>query len=163
MFELFLPYLIGMALGISPADGDGPATMTEAPAAQDRAPEDQTPTGQFTTATEIRPILLATTGNWAAVRNWEGQDLVYFTHLLAWRCGLWEIRYGVNGDAADTVLPMEPCHTDTGTPNALTDVENFLPYIGLPENSVEALTITIVYDDGQEQTESFDRARIQMP
>ncbi len=168
MFEIFLPYLIGTALGISPQSapennemasvGDGSGDV-----AMERTPEDQTPTGQFTTATEIKPILNATMGSWVAVRNWEGQDLVYFTQLLAWRCGIWDISYGINGADPDQVLPMEPCHEGTNSPNALTDIENFLPYVVLPENTVENLTVQLTLDDGSVLINSYDRPAIQMP
>ncbi len=168
MFEIFLPYLIGTALGIAPekatdnneiaeiADSSGDVVM-------DRTPEDQTPTGQFTTATEVKPILTATMGSWVAVRNYEGQDLLYFTQLLAWRCGLWDISYGLNGAAPDQPLALEPCHENTNSPNALTDVANFLPYVTLPENSVESVTVQLTLDDGSVMINTYDRPAIQMP
>ncbi len=168
MFEIFLPYLIGTALGITPEKAPQINEMAEVAegsgdAVTDRTPEDQTPTGQFTTATEVKPILTATMGSWVAVRNYEGQDLVYFTQLLAWRCGLWDISYGINGAAPDTVLPLEPCHENTNSPNALTDIENFLPYIALPENSVESVTVQLTLDDGSVMSNSYERTAIQMP
>ena len=163
-----VPFIIGTAFGITPDQGDGPAaTETAAIAApaspaSDRAPEDQTPTGQFTTATEVRPILEMTQANWVGVRNWEGQDLVYFTHLLSWRCGLWDISYAIN-DGALTSLEMEPCHTDTNSPNALINVAEMLPYIALEENSVESVRVVLTFDDGAVQEAVFPRAMVQMP
>lgn len=158
MFELFLPYLIGAALGMSP--DAAPAT---APKASSRAPEDQTPTGQFTTATEIKPILTATKGSWVAVRNYEGQDLLYVTQLLAWRCGLWDIRYGINGADPVETVPLEPCHDATNSPNALTDVAGYPPYVAFPENSIASVRILLTFDDGTTDTATYDRAAIQMP
>ncbi|MFC6640566.1 hypothetical protein [Sulfitobacter profundi] len=69
--------------------------------------EDQTPTGRFTTAAEVKPILNATRGNWIAVREYDGQDLVYVTHLWSWRCGLAAMAIAVN-DAPMQNWPMPP-------------------------------------------------------
>ena len=162
MIDLFLPYLIGAVIGIDPGAPPQMPVPVTATATVERPPEDQTPTGQFTTAAEVKPILTATKDNWAAVRNWEGQDLVYVTQLLAWRCGLWELRVGVNGQAA-TALPLEPCHSDTNAPNALVDIAGFPPYIAYPENSVETVLIELIYDDGTRDQATYDRAAIQMP
>jgi len=54
----------------------------------------------FTTVEQVKPILGMTKANWIAVREYEGQDLLYFTHLATYRCALSEIRYGVNSDLA---------------------------------------------------------------
>lgn len=155
MIELILPYVIAAALGI---DAD-----TAAPKAVARAPEDQSPTGQFTTAAEVKPILTATKGSWVAVRNYEGQDLLYVTQLLAWRCGLWEVSYGINGAPATEPVALEPCHEGTTAPNALTDVTGYPPYIAFPENSVERVTVQLTFDDGTMAEASYDRSQIQMP
>jgi len=174
MLELLIPYVIGAALGAEPAAAPQSATAATEATSQaaatetaptpepQRTPEPQVPTGQFTTAIEVRPILDVTKANWAAVRLYNGQDLVYFTGLLSWRCGLWDIRYGINGAPATTPFEMEPCHSETGQPNALTDVANFLPYITLPPESVESLVVEITYDDGSTDSVSYDRAQIQI-
>lgn len=183
MFDLFLPFLVGTALGIVPeghgAQGSGAQEtaqtetgMTLLPPldegsgddlSADRAPEPQEPTGQFTTAVEVRPILEMTKGNWVAVRDYDGQDLLYFTHLLSWRCGLWDITYGLNGNPADTVFPMEPCNTDFPQPNAMIDVVNYLPFVTYPAGSIESVTVQIIYDDGTADSVHFNRNEILTP
>ncbi|MEL6570671.1 MAG: hypothetical protein AAFQ64_03375 [Pseudomonadota bacterium] len=170
MFDLILPYLIGLAIGIEPQSGAEPMTtakITEEVGSGDttagRVPEDQTPTGQFTTAAEVKPILGMTQANWVAVRDFNGQDYLYFTHLLAWRCGLWDIRFGLNGAPADQILATEPCNVDTAQPNALADVENYLPYLVFPPGSIESVTVTVTYDDSTSETATFARTEIFMP
>lgn len=173
MFDIFLPYLLALALGVSPEPVEpmAPAETSVQIAietgsgddAASREPEPQIATGKFTTALEVRPILSMTKPNWVAVRAYEGQDLLYFTHLLSWRCGIWDIRYGLNGAPAETVYAMEPCHEDMAQPNAMSDVANFLPYVTLPLNSVESISVEITYDDGTTETAQFNRAEVQIP
>ncbi len=171
MFDLLLPYVIGLAIGIEPdapvedlglallppvVEGSGDlAVMGD--------PEPQIPTGKFTTAVEVKPILGMTKDNWVAVRAYEGQDLLYFSHLLAWRCGLWDISYGVNGAPAETVVGMEPCHEDTAQPNSLMDVINYPIYATLPLDSVETVYVEVVFDDGTTDFAQFNRSEILIP
>lgn len=175
MIDLYLPLIVGLAMGIEPDMATEPASDT-APIAiatdettsgdeldATRVPEVQTPTGKFTTAVEVRPILGMTKSNWVAVREYEGQDLIYFTHLMGWRCGLWDIRYGINGAPADNVVAMEPCYDDLSTPNAMTDAANVLPFVAYPLGSVESVYVEITYDDGTEDFGQFDRAEVQIP
>ena len=116
----------------------------------------------FTTAAEVKPILNATKSAWIKVREYDGQDLVYFTHLESWRCGLDSIRYGLNTDTADTLREMEPCYEDEPAPNAIK-ADGHLPFITQPLGSVNTITIEINYDDGTSETAQFERANIMMP
>lgn len=172
MFDLLLPYVIGLAIGIEPVvPNDAPIDVAIAIPIDEgsgddaslREPEPQIPTGKYTTAVEVKPILGMTKSNWVAVRVYEGQDLLYFTHLLAWRCGLWDIRYGVNGGAADNVVAMEPCLEGTAQPNGLTDVINYPIYVTLPVDSVESVYVEIVFDDGTTDFGQFERLEIFIP
>ena len=128
--------------------------------AQDRVAEDQTPTGKFLTASEVKPILGATKGNWIAVREWEGQDLIYFTHLLSWRCGLYEIRYTVNG-GEQLSWPIPDCDPATHTVGAIP--EDAAIYTELQLKSVETITVELLYDDLSTETATFERAAVLIP
>lgn len=116
----------------------------------------------FTTAAEVKPILQATRANWVALREFDGNDLLYFTHLESWRCGLSEVRFSVNSTAAAKVWEMEPCHEGEAQPNALK-LEDHLPFTTLPLQMVNSVSVVIVYDDGTEDRMDYDRASILMP
>ena len=110
----------------------------------------------FTTQDEVTPILEMTRAHWIAIGAQNAQDLLYFTHLLSWRCGIAEIRYGLNNAAPETVLAMEPCHRDSNQPNAI----RVLPFVPYPLNSIEAVTVELVFDDGARMQESFTREQV---
>ncbi|MBT2132539.1 hypothetical protein KKW20_15575 [Planktotalea lamellibrachiae] len=116
--------------------------------------------GQFTTADEVRPILEATKGTWVALREYDGQDLLYFTHLLAWRCGLEGVRYSING-GAQQVFDAEPCYEDEAQPNAIKATDA-LPFVRFDLKSVNTVDVQLTYDDGQVADVQFERAGILM-
>lgn len=109
----------------------------------------------FTTAAEIKPILAATRANWISVREYDGQDLLYVTHLWAWRCGLSGIRIGVNG-AAPQDWPLPECHLDLAAPNSILEQDG-LPYRSYPLKSIESISIELLYDDQTEETLTVGR------
>lgn len=113
---------------------------------------------QFTTAEEVRPMLDHTRARWIAVREFDGQDLLYFTNLLAWRCGLDAIHYSVNG-GPERAWDGEPCYDGEAVPNAQKDPDK-LPYVGFPLGSVQNVTVRIEYDDGASDSQSYERAGI---
>jgi hypothetical protein len=134
-----------------------PPTIT-APAAL-VGPESDDPT----TAAGVRFFLEANRANWVSVRDWEGEDWVYFGAITAFRCGLTEVRYGFNGEAAKTVLPLEPCHLGTAQPNATIDLEGFMPAVQAPPGSVNSIAVTIIYDDGTLDRQEFWRRDVLLP
>lgn len=113
---------------------------------------------QFTTAGEVKPILDATKANWIEVREYDGQDLLYFTHLMAWRCGIDQIFYTLNGGEEEG-WKGEPCYEGEAQPNAIkaTDV---LPFVALPLGSVESVTVRLEYDDGSTDSATYQRGDI---
>ena len=116
----------------------------------------------FTTAAEVKPILQMQKDSWVAIREFNGQDLVYFTSVLAWHCGLEAVQYGLNGAPAETVLVMEPCHEETASPNALTG-EGGEIYIEAPLGSVDSVSLRLIFDDGSEEEAGYERAAVLMP
>ena len=116
----------------------------------------------FTTAAEVKPILSATKPAWIAVREYDGQDLLYFTNLLAWRCGVESVFYAINDGGVPILLKMEPCHDDTAQPNALL-IEDILPYVTAPLGSIQTVTVGVVYDDGTQDFAQYDRKAVLTP
>ena len=122
--------------------------------------EQQVPSGKFTTAVEVKPILNATRSNWIAVREFTGQDLVYVTHLWSWRCGLVAIHIGING-AEPEPWPLPDCLEDSPAPNAMPADE--LPYRAFPLGSVEEMTVELIYDDLSIDRATFNRTGALIP
>ena len=116
----------------------------------------------FTTAAEVKPILNATKSSWVAVREYDGNDLVYFTHLESWRCGLDGIKFGINSETADQTRLLEKCYEGEAAPNAMKD-DTRLPFITLPLGSVQSITIELLYDDGSTDSATFVRDAVKMP
>lgn len=123
--------------------------------------EPQVPSGKFTTATEVKPILEMTTGNWVAIRDYDGQDLLYVTHIWSWRCGLLRMRYALNDEPLQD-LPLPPCHEETGAPNAIIDSDG-LPYLSFAQGSISSVRVELLLDDLSTLEASFSRSDILMP
>ncbi|MDO8883271.1 MAG: hypothetical protein U0934_11100 [Pseudotabrizicola sp.] len=117
----------------------------------------------FVTAAEVKPILQATKANWVALREYDGNDLLYFTHLESWRCGLSEVRFSVNSTAA-AAMPwdMEPCYEDEAQPNAMK-LDGRLPYTVLPLGMAATVSVVVIYDDGSEDRMDYERKSILLP
>ena len=111
---------------------------------------------QFNSAAEVKPILQMIVPQWVSVREFNGQDLLYFTLLEVYRCGLEQIRYVIN-DGKPRVWQTEPCEGD----EVFSEIgEDRLPYAEFELGSVQTVRIELIYDDGTVQSESFDRAAI---
>jgi hypothetical protein len=123
--------------------------------------EPQTPTGKFTTATEVKPILTATKGNWVALRDYGGNDLVYVTHLWAWRCGLSAMALSIN-DGPMKDVPLPACHLEYASANAILEGDG-LPYLTYAQGSVERITVQIIYDDLTQDIATFSANQIRIP
>lgn len=164
MFDLIFA-LVAFAAAANPpagapqvADGAGSAAGTAQSAL---VAEPQTPTGKFTTATEVKPILTATKANWVAVRAYGGNDLLYLTHLWSWRCGLAAVSISVN-DGPMTQVALPDCHLEYATPNAILEQDG-LPYLSYPEGSIARVSVEVIYDDLSRDSISVARSDVLIP
>jgi len=125
-------------------------------------PEDQTPTGKFTTAAEIAPIMQATQDSWAAVREYDGLDYVYFSHILAWRCGLKAMKFSIN-DAPLEEIALPECHMKYKQPNALIDNEVLAGVKTYELGSVNSIRVDLLLDNLTTQSVTLLRENILIP
>lgn len=88
-------------------------------------------------------VLDMTRSSWAYFRDYNGRQLVYFTHLEAYRCGIAEVRYSLNSDALDREWKLQPC--DPQKPNVITTDK---PYIALPLGTARSVTVQLTFNDG---------------
>lgn len=109
----------------------------------------------FTTSEGVKPILELIRPQWIAIRPYNGQDLLYMTTLLTYRCGIEEIRYSTNGGEM-RVWQGEPCYLGEASPMALK-MEGHLPYAEAPLESLQSVTIELVFDDGTSFEHSYER------
>ncbi len=91
---------------------------------------------------QIVPLIKS---NWVAFRNYSGRQFIYFSNLLAYRCGLAEIRYSINSDALDQKFPLPPC--DPAQPQAL-DATKYPPFVTLAPGTAKQIAVQPVFKDG---------------
>ncbi len=56
-----------------------------------------------------RKILDLTSTSWLAFREFNGL-LVYYTHLMSYRCAIREMRIGIDSGVPDKVIKLPPCN-----------------------------------------------------
>ncbi|MEL7115869.1 MAG: hypothetical protein AAGP08_09800 [Pseudomonadota bacterium] len=109
---------------------------------------------QFNSSAEVKPILKMIKPQWISVRQFNGEDLVYFTLLEVYRCGIEQIRYVVN-QGKPSVWGTPPCEGD----ETFSEIpEDRLPYASFPLGSIERLRIELTYDDGTIEWAEYDGA-----
>jgi hypothetical protein len=99
-----------------------------------------------------RKILDLTATSWLSFREFNGL-LVYYTHLMSYRCAIREVRIGIDTSVPDQVLKMPPC--DMKDPSAIP--YDAKPYLKLsPSNKFVSVELT--YRDGSiSEIKSFRR------
>lgn len=92
---------------------------------------------------QVKNILEITKTSWVAYRDFNGSQLIYFTHLEGWKCGISVVKYGLNGADLNEVWTLETCNPDN--PNAIAK-DNI--WLTLPLGSVQDIDVQLTFDDG---------------
>jgi hypothetical protein len=89
-----------------------------------------------------RKILDMTATSWLAFREFNGL-LVYYTHLMSYRCAIREVRIGIDNAVPDKVLKMPPCNMND--PSAIPG--GAMLYQKLPP-ATQFMSVELTYRDG---------------
>ena len=89
-----------------------------------------------------RKILDMTATSWLSFREFNGL-LVYYTHLMSYRCAIREVRIGIDSAVPDKVLKMPPC--DPRDPSAIP--ASATPYLKLAPTT-QFISVELTYRDG---------------
>jgi hypothetical protein len=99
-----------------------------------------------------RKILDMTATSWLSFREFNGL-LVYYTHLMSYRCAIREVRVGIDSTVPDKVLKMPPC--DPKDPSVIP--HDAQPYLKLAP-STKSVSVELTYRDGSvSEIKSFRR------
>jgi hypothetical protein len=89
-----------------------------------------------------RKILDMTASSWLAFREYNGL-MVYYTHLVSYRCAIRQVRIGIDTTVPDKVIQLPPC--DMRDPVAIPS--NATPYMKLPANT-KSVSVELTFKDG---------------
>lgn len=92
---------------------------------------------------QMKQILTMTESSWVSFRDYNGKQLIYFTHLESYKCGINEVKYSINSDKLDKVWTLEPC--DEKNPMVVTKA---MPYLSLALGSAKFIDLQVVFKDG---------------
>jgi hypothetical protein len=99
-----------------------------------------------------RKILEMTASSWLSFRDFNGL-LIYYTHLMSYRCAIREVRIGIDTNLPDKVLTLPPC--DPKDPSAIPS--SATPYVKLP-TSTKSVSVELTFRDGsQSELKTFRR------
>lgn len=99
-----------------------------------------------------RKILDMTATSWLSFREFNGL-LVYYSHLMSYRCAIREVRVGIDTAVPDKVLKMPPC--DPRDPSVIP--HDAQPYLKLAPQT-KSVSVELTYRDGSlSEIKSFRR------
>ena len=100
-----------------------------------------------------RRTLDLTSTSWLSFREFNGL-LVYYTHLMSFRCAIREVKVGIDSSVPDQVIKMPPC--DPLNPSSIPHEAR--PYMKLPP-ATKSVSVELTYRDGTtSEIKSFRKA-----
>ncbi|WP_349358129.1 caspase family protein [Stappia sp.] len=102
-----------------------------------------------------KDILERLSTGWLSFQDWDDRRLVYFTHLISYRCAIEEVRYGYDTDTPDRVFEIGPCDPDN--PHAIPRSGPGSTVHADIAKSVGYVSVQLTYRDGtQSDIKRFD-------
>ncbi|OQX77418.1 MAG: hypothetical protein B6D54_02010 [Epsilonproteobacteria bacterium 4484_65] len=92
---------------------------------------------------QMKQILNMTQNNWVSFRDFNGKQLIYFTHLESYTCGIKEVRYSINSDDLGKVWELQPC--DIRNPMTIT---KDIIYLTMPLDTAKSIAVQVTFADG---------------
>jgi hypothetical protein len=92
---------------------------------------------------DMKKILNLTQNSWVSFRDFNGKQLIYFTHLEAYTCGIKAVHYSINSDDLDKVWELQPCES-----KGISGVKKELIYLTLPLGTAKSIAIQLLFVDG---------------
>ena len=92
---------------------------------------------------QMKKLLNLTQNSWVSFRDFNGKQLIYFTHLEAYRCGIKEVRYSLNTDDLDKVWELDSCESE-----GISSIKKDLVYLRLPLGTAKSIAVQLVFIDG---------------
>ena len=89
-----------------------------------------------------KTVLNLTKNSWVGFRDFDGKALLYFSHLLSYRCAIHTVAYGIDSDATPRTFALEPCN-----PRDPSNVGNGRISIEVPASSRYA-SVRLTFKDG---------------
>ncbi|MEA1952907.1 MAG: hypothetical protein U9O24_00755 [Campylobacterota bacterium] len=93
---------------------------------------------------QMKQILNITQNSWVSFRDFNGKQLIYFTHLESYTCGIKEVHYSINSDDLNKTWELQPC--DSKNPMAITKE---LIYLTMPLDTAKSIAVQITFIDGK--------------
>jgi hypothetical protein len=105
-----------------------------------------------------RKILDMTASSWLAFRDFNGL-LLYYTHLVTYRCAIKQMRIGIDSSIPDKVIQLPPC--DMRDPSSIPEKAQVLMKV---PPTTQSVSVELTYLDGSlSEIKTFKRGVAQVP